>query len=360
MLVELRVADLGIVDDLTLLVGTGLTAITGETGAGKTLLVEAVELLLGGRADASLVREGATEARVEGRFVDADGQERVLARVAARRRAGACLRGRTARDRGGARGASVRRSWTCTGRTRTSRCSRPPSSAPRSTGSPARRRSEALDALRAARADVRAAVLELDSLGGDARARARELDLLRFQIGEIEQAGLDDPGEDVALEAEEALLARRRRAPGRARRRRTTRSRTAGYDAVGVAASALADRRPFVDLSNRLRSVLAELGDLESELRLAAERVPDDPERLETVRVRRQLLRELQRKYGDTLAEVLAFAGRGPRPPDRARGLRGPRGRARGGANPGRGGDRRRGRGCRRPAGRPPARSVRR
>ena len=68
MLRELHVTDLGIVDDLTILFEPGSTAITGETGAGKTLLVEAVELLLGGRADGTLVREGATEARVEGRF----------------------------------------------------------------------------------------------------------------------------------------------------------------------------------------------------------------------------------------------------------------------------------------------------
>ena len=81
MLVELRVADLGIVDEITLAVESGLTAITGETGAGKTLLVEALELLLGSRADAALVRDGATEARVEGRFVTADGDEHVLARV---------------------------------------------------------------------------------------------------------------------------------------------------------------------------------------------------------------------------------------------------------------------------------------
>ena len=89
----------------------------------------------------------------------------------------------------------------------------------------------------------RATALELDSLGGDARARARELDLLRFQIGEIEQAGLDDPGEDVALEAEEALLrdaAEHRAALASAHDALENR----GYDAVGVAASALADRRP--------------------------------------------------------------------------------------------------------------------
>ncbi len=71
MLAELHVVDLGIVADLDLLLGPGLTAITGETGAGKTLIVEALELLVGGRADAALVRDGSDEARVEGRFVDA-------------------------------------------------------------------------------------------------------------------------------------------------------------------------------------------------------------------------------------------------------------------------------------------------
>jgi DNA repair protein RecN (Recombination protein N) len=85
MLLELHVVDLGIVADLDLVFGAGLTAITGETGAGKTLLVEALELLVGGRADASLVRDGSDEARVEGRFVDADGRgEIVLARVVPR------------------------------------------------------------------------------------------------------------------------------------------------------------------------------------------------------------------------------------------------------------------------------------
>src|ERR1700720_4116515 len=82
MLVELHVVDLGIVADLNLVLGAGLTAITGETGAGKTLIVEAVDLLLGGRADAALVRDGAPEARVEGRFAHPEtGDETILARV---------------------------------------------------------------------------------------------------------------------------------------------------------------------------------------------------------------------------------------------------------------------------------------
>src|SRR5690606_29506195 len=83
VLVELAVTDLGVIDRARLLLGPGLTALTGETGAGKTMLVEAIALLLGGRADPALVRPGATEAVVEGRFVDGD-DEVVLTRVVPR------------------------------------------------------------------------------------------------------------------------------------------------------------------------------------------------------------------------------------------------------------------------------------
>ena len=71
------------IDGVTLLLDPGMTALTGETGAGKTLLVEAIELLMGGRADAVLVRPGAEEARVEGRFVAGE-SETVLARAVPR------------------------------------------------------------------------------------------------------------------------------------------------------------------------------------------------------------------------------------------------------------------------------------
>jgi DNA repair protein RecN (Recombination protein N) len=305
VLVELRVTNLGIVEDLTLLLGPGLTAITGETGAGKTLLVEAVELLLGARADASLVRDGATEARVEGRFVDADGNEAVLARVLpADGRARAYLDGRLATvTELAAVGATL---VDLHGQNSHQSLLAPAvqrAALDRFAGAPAL---DALRDLRAARADTRAVVAELDALGGDTRARARELDLLRFQISEIDGAGVDDPGEDVALEAEEALLrdsAAHREAVAAAYDALEGR----GHDAVGAAARLLAQRRPFADLAARLDSVLAELADLESELRIAAERIPDDPERLEAVRARRQQLRELQRKYGDTLTDVLAF-----------------------------------------------------
>ncbi len=80
MLLELRVENLGIIAELQVTLGAGLTVITGETGAGKTLIVDALDLLGGGRADPQLVREGAPHARVEGRFDDGD-EEVVLARV---------------------------------------------------------------------------------------------------------------------------------------------------------------------------------------------------------------------------------------------------------------------------------------
>ena len=326
MLVELRVANLGIVDDLTLLVGTGLTAITGETGAGKTLLVEAVELLLGARADASLVREGATEARVEGRFVDADGQERVLARVLpADGRARAYVDGRlaTAAELAAVgatlvdlHGQNAHQSLLAPAVQR--------AALDRFAGAPAARRPRRPARGRAPTRAPRS--LELDSLGGDARARARELDLLRFQIGEIEQAGLDDPGEDVALEAEEALLARRRRAPGRARRRRTTRSRTARYDAVGCgrerARRPEALRRPLEPAPVGARRARRPRERVAAGCGSASPTIPSGSRRCGS---RRQLAARAAAQVRRHARRGARLRGRGPRPPRRARGLRGPR-----------------------------------
>ena len=308
MLTELHVADLGIVADLTLVLGRGLAAITGETGAGKTLLVEAVELLVGGRADTTLVRDGAAEARVEGRFVDAEtGDEVVLARVVpVDGRSRAYVDGRLATvgelAEVGARlvdlhGQHAHQSLLAAGVQR--------AALDRFIGPPA---TDPLAAHRAARAEMRRIDAELAGLGGDDRARAREVDLLRFQIDEIDAAGLDDASEDVALEAEEALLA-----DALAHREALAAAYGAvegpALDAVGAAAAALAGRGPFAELAERLRATQAELAELGSELRVARDTVEDDPQRLEEIGARRKLLRELTRKYGETLADVRAYAG---------------------------------------------------
>ena len=100
MLTDLRVRDLGVIEDLALEFGPGMTALTGETGAGKTLVVEALQLVLGGRANPGLVRAGASEALVEARFVVAEGaaeREVVVARsVPAEGRSRAWVDGRMA------------------------------------------------------------------------------------------------------------------------------------------------------------------------------------------------------------------------------------------------------------------------
>ena len=80
MLLDLHVRDLGVIHDLTISFGPGLTALTGETGAGKTMLVEALTAALGGRLASSMVRAAANEAFVEARF-DREGVEVVLARA---------------------------------------------------------------------------------------------------------------------------------------------------------------------------------------------------------------------------------------------------------------------------------------
>jgi DNA repair protein RecN (Recombination protein N) len=309
MLAELHVVDVGIVADLDLLLGPGLTAITGETGAGKTLIVEALELLVGGRADSALVRDVADEARVEGRFVDPDtGDELVLARVIPRDgRSRAYVDGRlaTASELAelGARfvdlyGQHAHQSLLDAGVQR--------AALDRYAGPPAM---DALAKYRTARASARRVDDELARLGGDAHARAREIDLLRFQVEEIAEAAIDDPAEELALEAEELLLA-----DASAHREALARAYSAlegpALDALGVAVAELDSRSPFAELSGRVRAAQAEIADIERELRLAAEQITDDPQRLEDVRRRRQLLRDLGRKYGDSLAEIAGYAAR--------------------------------------------------
>ena len=303
MLVELVVQDLGVIADLRLLVGPGMTALTGETGAGKTMLVEALELLVGGKADSALVRPGADEATIEGRFV-LDDEEIVLARVVpAVGRSRAYVNGRIAP-------ASALSEWG------SKLVDLHGQHEHQSLLSPAVQR-RALDRfgsidltpLNDARRDVADIEARLAELGGDERSRARELDLVRFQVDEIDAAQLEDPNEDERLTAEEDELA-----DAQAHREAASAAVEAlageggATDAVGVALAAVAERGPFREIEARVRAAAAELSDAASELRAVGERIDENPERLTELRERRQLLVDLRRKYGDTLAEVLQFA----------------------------------------------------
>ena len=201
MLEELHVSDLGVIEELSLTFGLGMTALTGETGAGKTLVVEAIDLLLGGKADPAYVRPGATEAVVEGRFSEG-GEEWVVRRVVP-------VGGRSRAYVNGAM-ASVaelaeigRRLVDLHGQ-----------HAHQSLLHPATQRA-ALDlfgridveSLRTLAAELAGLDRALGEIGGDDRARAREMDLLQFQLDELDSAGLHDADEDEQLEAEEDRLA---------------------------------------------------------------------------------------------------------------------------------------------------------
>ncbi len=304
MLLELRIADLGIFEEIQAVVGPGLTAITGETGAGKTLVVEALELLAGARADPSLVRPGAAEARVEGRFEDPlTGEERVVARVLpADGRSRAYVDGRLATvaelaDLGSRlidlHGQHAHQSLLAPAMQR--------AVLDTFAGPKALEARAEYQAARMKRRDVEAA---MEGLGGDERTRAREMSLLEYQVGEIDGAGLDDPDEAAAREAEEDALA------GAAEDREALVAAHAAVDgravdAVGIATAALAGRPGHTELTERMRALQAELAEVARDLRVAAEAVVEDPERLDAVRERRKLLRDLQRKYGETLSEVL-------------------------------------------------------
>ncbi|HEY7072375.1 MAG TPA: DNA repair protein RecN [Acidimicrobiales bacterium] len=319
MLLELAVRDLGVIPELRLVLGAGMTAVTGETGAGKTMVVDAIELLVGGRADPMLVRTGADEAWVEGRFLrpddPADGgepSEVVLSRAIPRNgRSRAYIDGRLATaGELAALGAAL--------------VDLHGQHAHQSLLHPAAQRESLdrfggvdLDPLRGARYDVAHVVDELTALGGDERARARELDLVRYQATEIDGAALEGPDEDERLEAEEDLLAdasaHRAAAAGALAAlsgdgdgNGTSDAAASASDALGAAVAAVAGRAPFRDAETRLRALAAELTDVAAELRAVGESIDEDPARLDAVRERRQLLHDLRRKYGDTLADVLA------------------------------------------------------
>ena len=153
---------------------------------------------------------------------------------------------------------------------------------------------------------------ESEALGGDARQRAREVDLLRYQIEEIDggrhrgrRRGRPAGGEEDRLAEADGPPAGGGRRPVGGRRGRT---RPSALDRLAEASRALAGRAPLAPIEARVRSTMAELSDLAAELRTVVETWEDDPERLEAIRSRRQLLRQLERKYGSDLAEVLAFA----------------------------------------------------
>jgi DNA repair protein RecN (Recombination protein N) len=300
MIHELVVSDLGVIDELRLTLPPGMIALTGETGAGKTLLVDAIDLLMGGRADPGLVRPGSSEATVDGRF-ELDGEELVLSRVIpADGRSRAYINGRPATASAlaeiGVRlldlhGQHAHQSLL---------------------GVDAQRAAldlyGAIDLRRLEEAKARVAELdrELAELGGDERARAREIDLLRYQVDELDAADITDPDEEAELRNRADVLAN-------AVEHEEAGSRSIGHlldddgarDRLALALAMIEHRGPFAEEAVRLRDLLAGVEDVADSIRSVAGDIEHDPEALAGLQDRLQVLQQMRRKYGDDLAEVM-------------------------------------------------------
>ncbi|MEY3806047.1 MAG: repair protein RecN [Actinomycetota bacterium] len=306
MLVELSIENLGIIESSRLTFDKGFTVFTGETGAGKTMLVEAINLVCGQRAETTIIRDGAIEAHVEARFVRQadDGEEEIiLSRVIHREgRSRAYINGRMATVSALAEfGQELVDIHGQHGHQRLLSAS-------------AQR--ESLDAfgkidlsdLKAARDEIVKVDALLAALGGDEKSRAREIDLLSFQCEEIESAALESMDEDAELSQEEDFLAdvvRHRESMWRLINDLS--GDNAVIEKIARAERDISSIPQMSDVAARLSGVLAEIEDLSHIIRTAAEETEENPERLETIRLRRQLLRDLQRKYGDSLSDVISF-----------------------------------------------------
>jgi DNA repair protein RecN (Recombination protein N) len=330
MLEEIRIGQLGVIESSRLELGPGLTVITGETGAGKTMVVTALGLLLGGRSDSGMVRTGAAHARVEGvvdarsldgfgAAVDEAGGELEDGRVVLARNVSA-----EGRSRAWVGGASVPVS-------RLAAVAEPlvavhgQSDQHRLLKQRAQR--EALDrfggepllALRAAYAALHARLAtterELDDVVASARERAREADLLRFGLGEIEAVD-PQPGEDAQLAADETRLGYADALRTAAEQAREALSSESGDpDALGAASAARTllegVREHDVEvgaLADRLAELTYLLSDLAADVASYAAGVDADPTRLAGVSERRAALTALTRKYGETVEDVIAWS----------------------------------------------------
>src|SRR5512132_385793 len=324
MLAELRIRDLGVIDDARLEVSAGLNVLTGETGAGKTMVVDALALLLGGRADPGAVRAGRPAALVDGRQVaaalasagvdDEDGEVVVARQVLVEGRSRAQLQGRMAtvaavadviRPLVEVRGQHEFQDLLRPGvqRDLLDRYAGEAVLGPRSAFAAGWRR-------------LRAITRELDDLTARTREREREIDLLRHQLDEIDaaQVRVGEPAE-LAAEAERLANAEALQQAAALAHQLLEGNEDAGAaTALGAAARAVhgpgGHDRTLAELAERAQSLAAEVGDLASSLRAYAEAVLVDPARLEEINARMALLRDLERKYGEDEEAVLAFAGK--------------------------------------------------
>ncbi len=337
MLSELTVHNLAIIDKLNLRFGSGFSVLTGETGAGKSIIIDAVSLLLGGRGEAEVVRSGADRAAVEGTFLlDAEIQAMVGPLLAEDElegdEPGTLLLGREVRREGRnvcrVNGRSVplktlEKIGQCLvdihGQTEHLSLMR------------VREHVDLLDRygglwpLRDQVAglvrDLRGVRRELAGLRRDEREMARRVDLLNYQVGEIQAARLH-VDEEQGLAQERTRLANAEQLTALAGEAyhalyESDEDQASAVDLLQGAARALGGLVRLDPSTEALGKAAETLGyqvqDLAESVRSYRDRIEFNPERLNQVEERLGLIRSLQRKYGETIADVLAFAERAGR-----------------------------------------------
>ncbi|MFI5620043.1 DNA repair protein RecN [Streptomyces sp. NPDC051567] len=335
----MRIRSLGVIDDAVVELSPGFTAVTGETGAGKTMVVTSLGLLLGGRADPALVRIGAKAAVVEGRILVRPGSPAALRaeEAGAELEDGALLISRTVSAEGRSRAHLGGRSVPVgllaeladdlvavhgqTDQQGLLRPARQRQALDRYAGDAV---AAPLEKYTASYRRLRAVAAELDTLTTRARERSQEADLLRFGLDEI-AAVAPAPGEDTELAAEAERLGH---AESLASAAQTAHAGLAGnpedpeaVDAgtlVAGAHRALESVRSHDPALGTLAERIGELGillaDVAGELAGYADDLDADPRRLAAVEERRAALTQLTRKYGfaeGTVNSVLEWAEQG-------------------------------------------------
>ncbi len=349
MLLELRAENYAVIDHGVATFGSGLNLLTGETGAGKSILVDALALLLGGRAASDVVRHGAEKAVVSCVFESTPGAEAVLeangidvegTEILLRREVNTNGKGRVflnnqpatvtvlrqlapelalvhaqsetmgSFDQAQQRGLLDRFAGINTQLA-------PGKELSADLREKLRNRkvqpSQVGENIRVAYATWRSAREELDRLSGEEQERLRMADLWSFQRNEIQEAAVTGPEEDETLEAEKRVLANAEKLYTAAMS-----AHEALYESEGSAETTLAAAQKhveelaryessFVEASTQLANARATVADLSATVRHYAENINASPERLETIEDRLATLDRLKRKYGRTLAEVIAY-----------------------------------------------------
>lgn len=306
MLDHLRVANLGVLEDAAIDPSPGFTVITGETGAGKTLLLGGLRLILGGKTDSGAVGPYDDRSQVDGLFVvdeEEVGASRVVPREG-RSRAhleGTIVSAATLEERLGSLVEIVGQHDQLT-------ITKPSHLLDLVDGVLDEKGARARDDYHSAWARLQDALNRQEKLGGDQIALARELDLTRYQATEIAGAGLG-PGLDEKLEGDVSRL--RNVEEIREHLVETVRITEAMAEMAGELVSRLRKASgldpTLADLATEADGLAAAVAELGRDSRDSAEDLDVDPSRLEELEERLTAIGDLKRKYGKTLDDVMAF-----------------------------------------------------